>query len=142
MRFVDLPPGDARLALDALPVLAELRPHLTSELLAEIYAEGHPQGLRFTAAYDDGSCVAVAGWRLMATTVVVRKLYVDDLVTTGQARGRGIGGALLRELEARARGAGARTIELDSGVAREGAHRFYFRERMAITSLHFARLLD
>ena len=124
-------------------MLAELRPHLpASELLAEIYAEGHPQGLRFTAAYDDGSCVAVAGWRLMATTVVVRKLYVDDLVTTGQARGRGIGGALLRELEARARGAGARTIELDSGVAREGAHRFYFRERMAITSLHFARLLD
>ena len=142
MRFVDLEPGDPRLRDDALPVLAELRPHLTPELLAAVYAEGYPQGLRFTAVYDEQDlCTAVAGWRLIATTVAVRKLYVDDLVTVADHRGRGIGRALLQELERRARQAGCRAIDLDSAVTRADAHRFYLRERMAITSFHFARVL-
>ncbi|MGH2795253.1 MAG: GNAT family N-acetyltransferase, partial [Actinomycetota bacterium] len=33
-----------------LPVLLELRPHLTPESFTAIYAEGYPQGLRFLAA--------------------------------------------------------------------------------------------
>ncbi len=140
MRFVDLEPEDPRLATDVLPVLAELRPHLTLQLLTAVYAEGYPQGLRFTAVYDERDhCLAVAGWRLMATTVAVRKLYVDDLVTTADQRSRGVGKALLEELERRARQAGCRAIDLDSAVVRTDAHRFYLRERMPITSFHFAR---
>jgi GNAT superfamily N-acetyltransferase len=143
MRFVDLEPGDARLQADALPVLTELRPHLTPELLGAIYAEGFPQGLRFTTVYDEqDDCVAVAGWRLVATTVAVRKLYVDDLLSVPARRSSGVGGALLQELERRAREAGCRAIDLDSAVTRSDAHRFYLRERMAITSFHFARVLS
>lgn len=143
MRFRDLNPDDPRLIADVLPVLLELRPHLTRESLNTVYTEGYPQGLRFTAAYDEEDrCVAVAGWRVLATTVVRRKLYIDDLVTASDARGRGFGKAVLQELERRARLAGCGAIDLDSGVMRAEAHRFYFRERMSITSLHFARHID
>jgi ribosomal protein S18 acetylase RimI-like enzyme len=142
MRFVDLEPGDARLTNDVLPVLKELRPHLTPNHLADVYAEGHPQGLRFTAVYDDEArCVAVAGWRLVATTVALRKLYVDDLVTAPDCRRRGIGAALLGELASRGRNAGCRVVDLDSGADREDAHRFYFREQMVIRGFHFIRRL-
>ncbi|MDQ6650573.1 MAG: GNAT family N-acetyltransferase [Actinomycetota bacterium] len=140
MDLVDLPPGDERWA-EALPVLQELRPHLTGDSFGQIYAEGHPQGLRFTAAYDRGSCVGVAGWRLVARTFTGRDLYVDDLVTTGAGRSRGVGRALLGLLEDRARAAGCTSLHLDSGVARHDAHRFYLRERMAITSHHFSKQL-
>jgi hypothetical protein len=54
MRFVDLEPGDPRLMADVLPVLLELRPHLTPESFTHVYSEGHPQGLRYTAVYDKG----------------------------------------------------------------------------------------
>src|SRR5947208_9858921 len=118
MTLIDLEPGDPRLESDVLPVLRELRPHLTAESFVAVYEQGHPQGLRFTAAYDDGRCVGVAGWRLMATTVCGRKLYVDDLVTTETARGRGVGRELLASLTQRARDAGCRVIDLDSGVHR------------------------
>lgn len=91
--------------------------------------------------YDENRCVAAAGWRLIATTFALRKLYVDDLVTAPDQRSTGIGAALLGELEHRARRAGCRAIDLDSGVSRADAHRFYFRERMSITSLHFSRQL-
>lgn len=122
-------------------MLRELRPHLTADGLQSIYAEGHPQGLRFTGAYLGDRCVAVAGWRIMATTVCDRKLYVDDLVTAASARGQGTGKALLDELSERARAAGCAAVDLDSGVQRGDAHRFYMREGMTIVSFHFARLV-
>jgi GNAT superfamily N-acetyltransferase len=140
--LVDIDPADERLTTDLLPVLLELRPHLTAESLRATYAEGHSQGLRFLAAYDGGRCVGVAGWRLLTTTHVGRKLYVDDLVTTESSRSTGVGHALLVELGKRALAAGCTVLDLDSGVQRADAHRFYFRERMHITSHHFARRLD
>ncbi|MEV4193241.1 GNAT family N-acetyltransferase [Streptomyces toxytricini] len=140
MKIIDLEPGDPRLAADLLPVLRELRPHLTADLLADIYAEGHPQGLRFSAAYDDGgACTGAAGWRIVANTVDIRRLYVDDLVTAAHTRSRGVGRALLAHLEERARAAGCRLLDLDSGTHRTGAHRFYLRERYDIVAFHFAK---
>jgi GNAT superfamily N-acetyltransferase len=143
MKIIDLDPGDQRLVTDLLPVLRELRPHLTEALLGEVYAEGHGQGLRFTAAYgDDGVCVGAAGWRVVVNTSALRKLYVDDLVTSEDARSGGVGRELLAHLEGRAREAGCTRLSLDSGTQRADAHRFYFRERMAVTAFHFDRQLN
>jgi GNAT superfamily N-acetyltransferase len=139
--LVDLEPGDARLVTDLLPVLVQLRPHLDAASFEAVYAEGHPQGLRFLAAYDGDRCVGVAGWRIVALTSTVRKLYVDDLVTTGEGRSKGVGHALLAELETRAREKNCTVLDLDSGVQRHDAHRFYFRERMHISAHHFTKAL-
>lgn len=133
---VDDPRWDA-----ALPVLQELRPHLTPPGLRAVYAEGHPQGYRFLAAFDGDRCLGVAGYRVLATAFVGRKLYVDDLVTASAARSTGVGKALLDELERRARAAGCAVLDLDSGVQRHDAHRFYLRERMHISSHHFTKQL-
>lgn len=140
LQLVDLPLGYPGLDL-ALPVLRELRTDLTSAVLEQVLTQGAPQGLRFLAAFDDDRCLGVAGWRLVVTTSVLRKLYVDDLVATSGARSQGVGAALLRELEQRARDAGCRTLELDSGVQRYAAHRFYLRKRMDINAHHFAKTL-
>ena len=140
IELVDLEPGNDRLD-EALVVLRELRPHLTATSFSSVYAEGHPQGLRFTAAYEGGRCLGVAGWRIVATTANLRKLYVDDLVTTADARSTGVGRTLLAALAERAERAGCSAIDLDSGVHRADAHRFYMREGLTISSFHFAREL-
>jgi GNAT superfamily N-acetyltransferase len=137
VRIVDLDPADAAEAAQLLAVLRELRPHLTAESFGAVLAEGTPQGLRFTGVYEAGRCVAVAGWRIVATTSTLRKLYVDDLVTAPQARSRGVGRMLLTELRERARVAGCTVVDLDSGVTRFDAHRFYSREGMRIHAHHF-----
>lgn len=141
VRLEDIEPDDPRLLTELLPVLAELRNHLTADMLSDIYAEGHGQGLRFLAAYELDRCVGVAGWRIIHSTSTIRRLYVDDLVTTEAERSTGVGHVLLAELEARAREARCTTLELDSGVQRADAHRFYFREGMAISSFHFRKTL-
>lgn len=140
IELVDLEPGNDRLD-EVLVVLRELRPHLTATSFSSVYAEGHPQGLRFTAAYEGGRCLGVAGWRIVATTANLRKLYVDDLVTTADARSTGVGRTLLAALAERAERAGCSAIDLDSGVHRADAHRFYMREGLTISSFHFAREL-
>lgn len=139
--LVDLDVDDPRWEA-ALPVLQELRPQLTAAGRRAVHAEGAGQGYRFLAAFDGERCVGVAGWRLVATVVAGRKLYVDDLVTTSAARSDGVGRALLAELERRARDAGCSVLDLDSGVQRHDAHRFYFRERLHISSHHFTKRLD
>jgi GNAT superfamily N-acetyltransferase len=140
--LADVEPGDRRLEHDVLPVLRELRPDLTAERLAAVYEEGYPQGLRYLAAFEHDRCVGVAGWRIVATTTATRKLYVDDLVTLASERSRGIGARLLAELFDRARASGCRVLDLDSGVQRGDAHRFYEREGLTVTSYHFARTVD
>lgn len=139
VRLEDIGPHDPRLLTELLLVLAELRTHLTADKFADVYARGHPQGLRFLAAYDGKRCVGVAGWRIVDCTSAIRKVYVDDLVTTETARSTGVGHRLLAELETRARAARCTSLELDSGVQRQDAHRFYFRERMRISSFHFMK---
>lgn len=136
--LVDLEPDDPRWEA-ALPVLRELRPHLTGELLAQVLDEGGRQGLRFTAVVEHDRCVAVAGWRVVANTSSIRKLYVDDLATAADHRSQGHGAVLLAALNERGRDLGCRLIELDSGVQRHDAHRFYLRERMAISAHHFSK---
>ncbi|MEU9305842.1 GNAT family N-acetyltransferase [Streptomyces sp. NPDC048269] len=85
--------------------------------------------------------MGAAGWRIVANTSQIRKLYVDDLVTASTARSTGVGRALLAHLEEHARTADCTALKLDSGTHRSDAHRFYFRERMAVTAFNFVKPL-
>jgi GNAT superfamily N-acetyltransferase len=142
VHLVDLEPGDPRLAQDVLPVLLELRPGLSEASFHEIYEAGHLQGLRYLAVYEGAHCIGVAGWRVVTTTTAVRKLYVDDLVTHAPARNQGVGDLLLATLAERAKTAGCTILDLDSGVQRGDAHRFYMRAGFTISSFHFVKIIE
>ncbi|WP_371478396.1 GNAT family N-acetyltransferase [Kitasatospora sp. NBC_00315] len=140
--MVDVEPGQAAMRIDVAPLIRALRPGLGQREFAEFAEEAHRQGLLFTAAYDPaGRCVGVATHRVLATSRG-RLLFVDDLVTEPGVRSGGVGTRLVEELHARARRAGCARIELDSGMANHGAHRFYHAQRMSIVALHFAKDLS
>ena len=118
-----------------------LRPHVKeAEFLPRVQAQ-QAQGFRLAYVEDEGEVVAVAGYRVMEVLATGRTMYVDDLVTDGARRSHGYGKALLEWLQARAREEGCETFSLDSGTQRQEAHAFYFRERMRVTSFHFAKKL-
>ena len=141
MEIHDLPAGDPRWEL-ALPVLQQLRTHLSRADLDAVLATSDAQRPAFFGAFDGGGCVGVCGWRIIANTSAGRKLHVDDLVTDDSARSRGIGAALLAHAEQLAVRHRCTLLDLDSGVQRHAAHRFYLRERMDIVSFHFAKRLE
>jgi GNAT superfamily N-acetyltransferase len=89
------------------------------------------------ALYEDGAIRAVAGYRYYHNLVSGNVLYVDDLVTDQKERSKGHGDRLFDWLVQQAKDGGCDCLELDSGVQRHGAHRFYLLHRMDITSFHF-----
>jgi GNAT superfamily N-acetyltransferase len=122
------------------PVMAELRPHvLAGEFVARVRRQQRDGGYQLAFLEGDGGVAqAAAGFRILENLPWGRFLYVDDLVTTDGVRSRGHGQKLFDWLLARAREHGCVEFHLDSGVQRFDAHRFYLRNRMAISAHHFA----
>jgi GNAT superfamily N-acetyltransferase len=123
------------------PVMLHLRTHLVAEEFVGRVEAQQAQGYRLAYLEEGGTVVAVAGFRVIEKLMTGRTMYVDDLVTDPAHRSQGHGKALLDWLQAYARAAGCATFSLDSGTQRQEAHAFYFRERMRVTSFHFAKKL-
>ena len=133
----------ARMELEAdlarcYPVMAQLRPHLSLEAFIAQVQRQSLQGFQVAALEDTGLVRAVAGFRIIEMLAHGKFLYVDDLVTDEAARSHGYGAALFDWLLDLARKENCAKFQLDSGVQRFGAHRFYFRQRMRISSYHFS----
>ena len=123
--------------LACYPVMVQLRPHLREEDFCAQVLRQFEQGYRLAALRADARVRAVAGFRLHEMLSRGKFMYVDDLVTGADARSSGYGKALLDWLFEYARKEGCQRVDLDSGVQRTGAHRFYFREGMTISAYHF-----
>ena len=118
----------------------QLRPGLPqgyAAKMARVFADGG----RMSVATLEERVVGVAVYRVFEDTMGERRMYIDDLVTTEGERSRGVGHLLVSHLESVARAAGCRIVTLDSGTQRHRAHAFYFRERYAAVSFHFAKEL-
>jgi GNAT superfamily N-acetyltransferase len=137
----ELPEGETWRAARAL---LELRPHRApaDALVAQVDAQ-RAAGYGVAGSFEPGEeeAAAVAGFRLQENLAWGRHLYVDDLVTRADRRGRGHGGALMRWLAVHACRADCEALHLDSGVGaeREDAHRLYFNAGLRISSYHFQR---
>jgi GNAT superfamily N-acetyltransferase len=137
-------PPDTGLAFQAIRAL---RAHRDDEagFVRHVDEVQRPEGYRLVGAFEvDGRpAVAVAGFRLLHNLASGRTLYVDDLSTLSEARGRGHAARLLEWCEDEARRLGCVALELDSAVGpeRTDAHRLYFNRRLRITAFHFEKSL-
>ena len=126
--------------------MSALRTHYTDEpeFVRRVDEVQRPQGYRIVGAFDGERCVAVAGFRVIHNLAWGDTLYVDDLSTLPEARGHGLGRALLEWCKDEGARQGCAQFHLDSGVGpeREDAHRLYFNTGLRITSYHFAAPIE
>lgn len=121
------------------PVVAQLRPHLDeTTFVQQVIGQRDADRYRLIYLEEDGEVVAVAGFRVTQMLSRGRFLYVDDLVTDEDHRSQGHGSRLLAWLVDEARRQGCQRLDLDSGLQREAAHRFYEREGLRATARHLA----
>ena len=123
-------------------IMRQLRPHFAraDEFVRQVQRQ-QEQGYFLAFLEHDGEVRAVAGYRFLESLFSGKNLYVDDLVTDESSRSSGFGGRLIDWLTREARRRGCRRLELDSGVQRDRAHRFYFRKGLKIDSFHFRKEL-
>jgi GNAT superfamily N-acetyltransferase len=135
--YIKMAETDAEIAA-CFPVMTQLRPHLAEfEFVARV-RRMETTGYHLAYLATDTGVKAVAGFRILDQFVLGRVLYVDDLVTDSANRSQGYGDALFDWLLAQATERECGHLELDSGVHRGDAHRFYFRKRMKIICYHFS----
>lgn len=122
--------------------MRQLRPHVDEDTFVDRVRSMESEGYRLASITDDGKVVAVAGFRHMNTLFGGHTIYVDDLVTSADARSCGFGATLIAWLKQRAVETGCKMLHLDSGTQRHRAHRFYLANDMHINCFHFAYLPD
>lgn len=124
------------------PIMKQLRPQYTEDqFVAAVLRMRAAEGFMLVYTEQAGRPAACAGFRYTEMLHRGYSMYVDDLITDENLRSGGHGHALMEWLRAAARAKQCEELHLDSGVQRFAAHRFYFRERMAITAYHFREKL-
>ncbi|APH55530.1 Acetyltransferase [Granulibacter bethesdensis] len=137
----DLPAEQAAAWLDAAQAVhRQLRPAIPDPYATHMRAM-IAQGAEIAVLAEGGLVRAVAVYRCYLTTYRGFRFYVDDLVTDEASRSCGHGETLLGWLRQRAKERGCQALDLDSGVQRTRAHRFYFREGMWIAAYSFTQTL-
>ena len=129
---------DIRAAFEAMRHLRDLP---NAQAFLERVRQLQPDGYLLAVLDHGGEIVAAAGFRIGDKLAWGKHLYVDDLVTIPAARSKGHGKALLSWLCDYARSNGCAQLHLDSGAQRLDTHRFYEREGLSPSSLHFRREL-
>lgn len=89
---------------------------------------------------DDGEALVgfCTGYQDMHSVRFGYRVWVEDLAVDPGRRSEGVGKALLDAAKDWARERGATHLELDSGIDRPDAHRFYEREQPSWESRCFA----
>ncbi|GAB4030254.1 GNAT family N-acetyltransferase [Spirosoma gilvum] len=126
-----------------IPAMLALRSHLTpADAFERIRSQQQTDD--FVLAYvDTGNpeepVPAVTGYRYLNLLYSGKTLYIDDLSTLPEARGKGYASALVDFIVDQARQNGCQCVSLDSGQnpARYDAHRLYLNKRFNIVSHHF-----
>ena len=125
------------------PLVTQLGyPSATAEVEARLARlEDHPD-IRAYVAEQDGRVVGVIG--LMVFPAFHRDGlhgYVTALVVDEDARGEGVGGALLEVAEAWFAERGVKRVNLTTALHREAAHVFYERHGYTYTGKRFSKIL-
>jgi GNAT superfamily N-acetyltransferase len=117
-----------------------LRPYLKKENFAELISGMMQRGYHLIFVEDEGKAICASGFRFTEHLAWGKVIYIDDLTTLPEARGKGCASAILDYIHKLAKEKGCDQVHLDSGCneARYDAHRLYLKKGYNITSHHFA----
>jgi len=121
------------------PIMREARPSLDEKTYLERTKAAQAFGYRMFRGILDGRVVAAMGLRVNSDLFWGRHLYLDDLAVAADLRGRRIGEAMMRFVEAEARAQGCKHIRLTNRISGDAAHRFYERIGYEKRSFVFVR---
>lgn len=124
-------------------VMRELRPHLTDAAAFAAQARRQArQGYRLLAAWQDNKVKGLAGYRTQENLMYGQFMYVDDLVTTSDARSEGVGARLIEATRKEAQEMGCAWFVLDTAAENALGQRFYYRQGLLGRGIHFHQQLQ
>lgn len=123
-------------------VMKLLRPHLEETAFVPLVKSMLAEGYELAFIEENGIAASAIGFRYQQKLFDGKQIYVDDLSTLTEHRGKGYAGKLLDYVFDLAKSRGYACVTLDSGPQRHNAHRLYLNKGFQISSYHFSRKLD
>lgn len=123
--------------LKCFDVMQALRPHLTVESFLELTSKMKNENYALIFIEENEKAVSACGFRYLTTLFDGRYIYIDDLSTLPEARGKGHAGMLFDFVVEKAKSENLKAVHLDSGHQRFDAHRLYLNKGMKIVYHHF-----
>jgi GNAT superfamily N-acetyltransferase len=138
-RIVSLSFEDANKVRACFRLFLALRPHLVEQEFVDQLRRQAGEGYRVAFIEIDGSPVAAAGYRFAHFLAWGKVLYIDDLITDPLRKHKGLAGSLLDWLVAEATKGKCDAVHLDTGYARNDAHRLYLNKGFILNCHHMAK---
>ncbi|HEY8936148.1 MAG TPA: GNAT family N-acetyltransferase [Cyclobacteriaceae bacterium] len=127
--------------LSCWKVIQVLRPHLKEDVFLKTVKEMISEGYQLAFIEENGMAASAIGFRYLQYLFIGKHIYIDDLSTLPEHRGKGYGGKLLDYVFDFAKEKGYNYVTLDSGHHRFDAHRLYLNKGFTITSHHFTKTI-
>lgn len=129
--------------LHCLPAIRALRPNVNESNVLDLISGMISRGYHLLYIDDNGKASCICGYRFTEHLAWGRVIYIDDLGTIPDARGKGYASSMIEYVFSLAKKFGLNGIHLDSGSIpqRYDAHRLYLNKGFNITSYHFAKNL-
>lgn len=118
--------------------ISALRPHLEERDFLTTIKEIINEGYNLAFIEENGIAASIIGFRYQQYLFNGKHIYIDDLSTLEEHRGKGYGGKLLDYVINYARERGYKIVTLDSGYQRNDAHRLYLNKGFTLASHHFS----
>jgi len=119
-------------------VFKELRPHLEKDkFIEQVFRQKH-QSYKIIAIKECDEILSVAGFRFTEFLAWGKVLYIDDLTTLPEHRGKGYATILMDWLIKYAQEKECQGLHLDTGHHRHSAHKLYLKKGLSITSHHLS----
>ncbi len=121
-------------------VIQALRPKLKKDTFYELINGMMSRGYNLIYIEENGKAVCASGFRFTEHLLWGKAIYIDDLSSLPESRGKGYASLLLDYIFNLAKEKNCNQVHLDSGCndRRYDAHRLYLKKGFNITSHHFA----
>jgi len=123
--------------LKCFDVMQALRPQLTPELFLDLLKKMKVENYSLIFIEENEKAISACGFRYLTSLFDGQYIYIDDLSTLPEARGKGHAGMLFDFIVEKAKAENLKAVHLDSGHQRFDAHRLYLKKGMKIASHHF-----
>ena len=124
--------------LKCFDLLKLLRPHLERDDFVDAVKRQRDEGYHLIFIEDGEGVRSVAGYRVANYLAWGKVLYIDDLITSPEARGTGFGTHLTKWLMGVAKKLGCDGIHLDTDINQHDSHRLYLNLGLKLDCLHLS----
>ncbi len=128
--------------LKCYEVINNLRPNISHENILDVFQKMERENYQIIFIEDNNKPVSFAGFRYITHFYAGNIIYIDDLNTLPNHRGKGYAGKLLDHIFEIARAKKLDALHLDSGHQRFEAHRLYLNKGFIIGSHHFVKKVE